>query len=189
MDTLIVFLLTLIAVLLIVLLVVLVKNKKDSKENELKDKEEFVNLLKEERFSNINITAITLPLEIESLSDTQLRDITRKILRIFESLDYKKNSNEYKSRSWHSWQVSMLLCLYKRDMELFIPNLEATFRDEIIDQSESTLDELVKNILNRYRREVKVHLSKETLSKNRIWSGKEVSILMCFLSKYKKIKG
>ena len=184
MNILIVSLLILISILLVVLIAVLIK-RKDKVEDEDEDKEEYIRNLKEGNFKNIKINVLTLPLEIDALSKNEVRDISRKILRIFESLEYKKNYNEYEKKSWHTWQVSMLLSLYKRDMELFIPNPQSIFRDEIIEQSKSSLDELVKKILTRYKKEVKVHLSKETLSKNRIWSGEEVSILMYYLSRYK----
>lgn len=185
MDILIVFLLSLIVVLLIVLIVVLIKNK--SKKDELENnKEKDINYSKNRYMTNI--TLLTLPLEIESLSNSQVRDISRKVLRIFESLEYKKNSSEYVQNSWHSWQVSILLSLYKRDMELFIPNQENVFRDEIVDQSESSLKEVMGKLLNKYKKEVKTNLNKEILSKNRIWNGEEVSIILCFLSKYKNFK-
>lgn len=86
-EILIVFLLSLIVVLLIVLIVVLLKKKsKNSGKNF--NKEEFVQSIKEQQ--KVSITVLTLPLEIENLSNNQVRDISRKILRIFESLEYKK---------------------------------------------------------------------------------------------------
>lgn len=185
MEIVIVFLLSLIVVLLIVLLIVLIK-KKNKKVEEDFDKEEFVSVLKNEQ--KTNITVLTLPLEIESLSNNQVRDISRKILRIFESLDYKKDSVEYAKFSWHSWQVSILMSLYKREMELFIPNKGDVFRDDIVEQSESSLKSLMLKLISKYKKEVKIQLNKEVLSKNRIWSGEEVAIILCFLSRYKEFK-
>lgn len=185
MELLIVFLLSLIVVLLIVLIVVLLKKRGKSIEDNF-DKEEFIRSIKEQQ--KASITILTLPLEIENLSNNQVRDISRKILRIFESLEYKKNVVEYAKFSWHSWQVSILMSLYKRDMELFIPNKGDIFKDDIVEQSESSLKELMSKLVSKYKKEVKIQLNKEVLSKNRIWSGEEVAIILCFLSRYKEFK-
>lgn len=150
------------------------------------DKEEFVKSIKKQQ--KTNITVLTLPIEIENLSNNQVRDISRKILRIFESLEYKKNAVEYAKFSWHSWQVSILMSLYKREIELFIPNKSDVFRDDIVEQSESSLKELMSKLVSKYKKEVKIQLNKEILSKNRIWSGEEVAIILCFLSRYKEFK-
>lgn len=188
MENVIVFLLSLIAILLFVLIAILLKKRNKSSEKEENfDKEEYVKSLVSQR-GLVNITILTLPNEVEALSNNQVRDISRKILRIFESLEYKKNSVEYAKNSWHSWQVSILLSLYKREMELFIPNKKDVFKDDILDQSESSLKDVMGKILTKYKREVKIHLNKEILSKNRIWSGEEVSLILYFLSKYKNFK-
>lgn len=187
MEILIVVLLSVIAILLAVLIFVLLKKKVSKIDDIDYDKKEYVNSLKS-RGNLSSITLLALPVEVESLSNIQVRDISRKILRIYESLDYKNNNDEYIKDSWHSWQVSILLSLYKRDMELFIPNQANIFKDEIVDQSESSLKELISKILNKYKNEVKINLNKEILSKNRIWNGEEVSIILYFLSKYKNFK-
>ncbi len=185
MEIVILFLLSLIVVLLIVLIVVLLK-KKNKKVEEDFDKEAFILSLKNQQKSTI--TVLTLPLEVESLSNNQIRDISRKILRIFESLDYRNNAVEYAKTSWHSWQVSILMSLYKREMELFIPNKSEIFKDDIIEQSESSLKQLMSKLILKYKKEVKIQLNKEILSKNRIWTGEEVAILLYFLSRYKEFK-
>lgn len=80
------------------------------------------------------------------------------------------------------------MSLYKREIELFIPNKSDVFRDDIVEQSESSLKELMSKLVSKYKKEVKIQLNKEILSKNRIWSGEEVAIILCFLSRYKEFK-
>ena len=185
MEIVILFLLSLIVVLLIVLIVVVLK-RNNKKVDEDFDKEAYILSLKNQQ--NSTITSLTLPMEVESLSNNQIRDISRKILRIFESLEYKRNALEYAKTSWHSWQVSILMSLYKREMELFIPNKSEIFKDDVIEQSESSLKQLMSQLILKYKKDVKTQLNKEILSKNRIWSGEEVAIILYFLSRYKEIK-
>jgi len=184
LNEIIVVLLSLIVILLLILTITLLKNRKKESDDSLESKEELVNSLKNAS-NSYNIRVFSLPEEIEKLSNKQIRDITKKIFRVFEALDYKNSNHDYNSNTWHSWQVGLLLAMYKRDLELFIPNKEHLFKDEVIDQSESSLRDLMNKVLIKYKSEVKVTLGKERLSKNLIWSGQEVSIILYFLSRYK----
>lgn len=184
-NTLVFILLILIVLLLGVLLFILLKNRKSET---VEDKYEYVKSLKEQKQVLDKIKMLDLPKTIENLPNNQLMDISRKIYRVYETLDYKNQTKDYYANSWHSWQFSVFLALYKKDLDLFIPNKESVFKLDILLLDEVSLKDLINKIVFKYKKEVNTSLEKDILCRNKIWSGEEISILMYFLSKYKDVK-
>tara|TARA_R110002050_G_scaffold4836_4_gene22863 strand:+ start:228 stop:782 length:555 start_codon:yes stop_codon:yes gene_type:complete len=140
---------------------------------------------KEDTKKYINTRLITLPSSLESLSNNTLREESKELFEIFKLLDYKNKHEEYEKKSWHSWQMSFLVAMYKRDLELFLPTCNDVFHEEILKDSLENLQISLKQIMAKYKKEVRVDKSKDILSKHLIWEGKEVERLMYYLYKYK----
>jgi len=125
-----------------------------------------------------------LPNALNSLSNNSIREVAKEIYSVYKILDYKNDEKEYKRDSWHSWQVSFLVTMYKRELELFIPDCKDVFHKEILTQSPENLRIATKKIIKKYQDKVDIEKSKELLSKHLIWNAQEVATLMYYLSKY-----
>ncbi len=143
---------------------------------------------KEDTKKYINTRLITLPSSFDSLSNNTLREESKELFEIFKFLDYKNKHEEYEKKSWHSWQISFLVAMYKRDLELFLPTCHDVFHEEVLKDSLENLQISLKQIIEKYKREVQVNKSKDALSKHLIWEGKEVERLMYYLYKYKNTR-
>lgn len=161
--------------------------KKEKVEDEEEfDRNEFLEKLKNKRDTYSNIFTMDLPRELEYLSTKDIREISRKIFWVYEKLDYKNSGKDYYEDSWHSWQFSVFLVLYKKELDFFIADEEKIFKDEILFLNEKSLKELVNKILLKYKKMVNVKAGKDVLSQHKIWSGQEISVIMYFLTKYKE---
>ncbi|WP_419764209.1 MAG: hypothetical protein ACNI28_10545 [Arcobacter sp.] len=125
-----------------------------------------------------------LPNALNSLSNNSIREAAKEIYDVYKILDYKNDEKEYKRDSWHSWQVSFLVTMYKRELELFIPDCKDVFYKEILTLSPESLRISTKKIIKKYQDKVDVEKTKDVLSKHLIWNAQEVATLMYFLSKY-----
>jgi hypothetical protein len=130
-----------------------------------------------------------LPKDIEDLSKRKLREIVHKIFDSYKIFDYKKmDLNELNKKEWHSWQVSMLLMLFKKDEEYFIVNQEEIFHDFLLNSNENDIKSFIHTILRKYKKQVDISSKKDKLCKEYIWTNKEISILFYFLANYKNFK-
>lgn len=132
----------------------------------------------------VHIQAIELPKQVESISKREIPSIVSKIFRVYEKLDYKTNIREFTKAQWHTWQVSLMLKMYKAGHGMFIPNPEAVFPEELTNKSDKDLRQIMNDILNKYKRDVEPHRNRDFLSRDIIWSGRDVAIIFYFLSRY-----
>lgn len=162
--------------ILLVLLLLLYKinrkkkvvNSTQSKENELP----------------LNLKLPLVPAALDSLSNNSIREASKEIYEVYKILDYKNDEEEYKRDSWHSWQVSFLISMYKRELELFLPDCKDIFHKEVLSQSLEDLNVSMKKIVNKYQDKVNIEKTKDALSKHLIWNAQEVATMMYYLSKY-----
>jgi hypothetical protein len=75
--------------------------------------------------------------------------------------------------------------MYKRDLELYIPDSKDVFHKDIFSENLEILRASMKKYLKKYQAEVNVNNAKELLTKDMIWNAQEVATMMCFLYKYK----
>ena len=139
-------------------------------------------------YDHINIYAFDFPRSMEKLSHDDLYNATHAIFRVFKSVDYKNYDHRNFEKDWHSWQMGLLLMLYKRDEEFFIPKPETVFREDVLELDIVYLKKRVHDILVRYRDEVNIKSDRNHLSEDKRWSGQDISIIFYFLSQYKNIK-
>lgn len=137
--------------------------------------------------NHIHISQLELPLKIQRLDFATNSNIVRKIFHTFEVLDIKSlNTKQLEKKEWHSWQISMLLNLYKNDKDFFIPNKERLFHKNILNLDNKSLNSFIQTILLKYKANVDIKASKNILSDDVIWTNKEISILFYFLTTYKQ---
>jgi len=176
-----IFVLLVLVILLIAVVIVLLNKKTPSVKKIVK---------KEKVFEDIpmpNILGLFLPPKIEKLSKNELLNIVRKVFDAYKIFDYKSmDINELDKKEWHSWQISFLLMLYKKNEEFFIPNQEEIFHSFLLNANENDIKSLMTSIIKKYKNYVEPNKSKDELSKNYIWSNKDASIIFYFLANYKK---
>lgn len=177
----IVFILIIIVMLLIIIVVLV--NKKSSSINQ---KEETIKKNRAFPVEMPSTIGVFFPQQIESFSSSQLVDIARKIYSSYKIFDYKNmDSNELDKKEWHSWQVSMLLMLFKKGEDFFIPNQEEIFHSVFLNSSENDIKSLMRTVLNKYKNNVDINAVKDKMCKEYIWSNRDVSIIFYFLTNYK----
>lgn len=173
-----------IIVFLILLIVVVSIVRKENKED-IKPIKEFNSAdfdIKLPSFSYVDFAPA-----IEKLSASQLREIVRQIYKSFRCFDYQKMSlDNLEQKEWHSWQVSMLLFCFKKDVEFEIYNPDEIFPDFLLKADNNSLKSLLKTLLQKYENYVAILDGKDKLSKDYIWSNRDISIIFYILSKYKK---
>lgn len=136
----------------------------------------------------INIERLPLPKPIEEMTEFLIASICRKIYEVYVKFDYVNATEEQLlEKQWHTWQVSMLLKLYKYNQEFYIPSREHVLHKSLVSLNLKSLEGLVHDILIKYKNNVRISQSKDDLCKDIIWSVRDVTILFCFLSKYREI--
>ena len=133
-----------------------------------------------------NLFSLNLPTRVEKLSNNEIQTIAKKIFDPFKYIDYKNMSlDELDKKEWHSWQISILLSMYKRGEEFFIPNKEKQFHSLLLNSNENDMKSLMTGVIKKYNNYVQINKSKDELSKDYIWSNKDASTIFYFLANYK----
>lgn len=178
---LIVIILLLIIILLIFLIINLNKKKSNIKNQEISENDMEVPMP--------NVYTLFLPSKIENIANSELTQIAKKIFNPFKYIDYKNmNLDELDKKEWHSWQISILLLMYKRGEEFFIPEQEKYFHSIFLNSNENDMKSLMTAIIKKYNNYVEHNKSKDELSKDYIWSNRDASIIFYFLANYKNYK-
>jgi hypothetical protein len=134
-----------------------------------------------------HLIKVNLPAVVQRLRQDELRELAREELSTYKALGYKnKLLKDMVDIQWHTWQVSVIIKMYKEDMDIFFPNYKDIFPKELIDQSTYTLEKKLYPIFERYNKDVSINGTKKYLREQIIWTSKDISILLLFLIKYKK---
>lgn len=174
----------LVLIIILISAVVILLNKKDTSPKKIVKKEKIT-----ENINMPNILGLFLPPNIEKLSKNEVTNIVRKIYDTYKVFDYKSmDRNELDKKEWHTWQISFLLMLFKKDEEFFIPNKQSIFHPILLNSSENDIKSLMRSIIKKYENYVNIELTKDSLCKEHIWTNKDVSIMFYFLSNYKRYK-
>ena len=135
----------------------------------------------------IEIKNLDLPKGIEQLDGNILFGACKSIADSLKALGYaNKSPNEMDKKEWHSWQLSILLCCVKNGSKFIFPDLNKVFHKTIMDLSEDKKKEERERIYVKYFDKVDISRNRDVLSKDVIWTAREVSILLYEILKEKR---
>lgn len=130
--------------------------------------------------------SIYFPANIEKLSSKELYFITKKIYESYRYFDYKNmEDHDLDKKEWHSWQISILLKVYKMGDDYYIGNKDEVFHSSLLNASEKKINLMMDRIIKRYEKTVNIDAGKDKLSKEYEWSNMDASVIFYFLSTYK----
>ncbi len=162
-----------IIILLIVIIVYLLTINKNIQNNKNKQS-------KANNMGEFGLEQMKLPRNIEQMNPDSLLKATRVIFDSYKSLDYaSKAPNVLDKIEWHTWQVSILLSFLKGNNRLIGVNTnEKIFHENILDLNYSQIDQEIKRVIKKYSQNVNIQQDRDSLSKDVIWSVRDVSIIL-----------
>lgn len=163
----IIIVLSLLAVLFYLL--IMSKNiKKESKKNYQKDE-----------IIIIDVNSISFPKNIEQMNFDSLFKSCKVIFDSYKALSYvDKLAGSLDKIEWHTWQVSILLVFLKRKTKFFVSeDNEKLFNSLILELNETQMNQDMQRIYRKYLEKVNIHKNRDNLSKDIIWSARDVSII------------
>lgn len=126
----------------------------------------------------VDLNTIQFPKNIEHMKFDSLTKATKVIFDSYKALDYvNKLPSSLDKIEWHTWQVSIILRYLKSKNKIFITN-DNIFHTMILEFSESQIEQELQKIYKKYDNHVNIKRSRDDLSKDIIWSAREVSIIL-----------
>ena len=162
-----------IIILLIVIIIYLLSINKNIQNNKKKQSNT-------KNMAEFALDKIQLPRNIEQMDADSLLKATRVIFDSFKSLDYaSKAPNVLDKIEWHTWQVSILLSFLKEKNRLIgVNSNEKLFHENILDLNYSQIDQEIQRVIKKYSENVNIQKDRDSLSKDVIWSVRDVSIIL-----------
>jgi septation ring formation regulator EzrA len=139
--------------------------------------------------SNIERTLVVdniiLPKKISQMDHLSLSKASKQVFESFKALDYvNKPSSKLDKVEWHTWQVSLLMAMFKDKKGFIVPSNDALFHEVILNTNENSLVQSTQRIIEKYNNNIDINKSRDQLSLDIFWSSKEVSILFYYMSKH-----
>ncbi|MBP7769540.1 MAG: hypothetical protein KA055_00295 [Aliarcobacter sp.] len=161
-----------IAIFLIVTLIYLLSINKNIKKQTTEKKTNY-NI-------GIDIAAINFPKNIENMNYDALFKACKVIYDSYNALGYvNKSPSSIDKVEWHSWQLSMLLFFLQKDNNFFVSeNNDKLFQSTILQLNETQIKQELQRIYNKYLENVNIYKNRDELSKDVIWTARDVSILL-----------
>ena len=170
----IIILLLLICIILVTFLII--RNNSNKKVQEATSDETFIS------HGILDFDSLNFPQKIEEMDSHLLFQACYKVFESFRALDYvHKSDHQLDKIEWHSWQVSLLLCLLKKDRNFFIPNHEKLFNKQILECTDEQVSEHMLKILRKYEQSVQTDKTRDDLSNDIIWTSLEVSFIFYYM--------
>lgn len=164
--------------LLIVLIYLLMNDKKNIEKPNIKVNTPSLKIIK--------LDEMRFPKNIESMNINALSQACRVILDSYRALDYaNKLPSAMDKIEWHTWQVSLLLYFLKTKNRLSIYNSDRFFHITILELSEEHRKHDIQRILNKYWNNANIEKDRDTLSRDVIWTARDVSIILYEILKEK----
>lgn len=165
---------TIIVLLIIVLIYLLLVNKNISNGPKKELSKANSNLV----IADLN--SISFPKNIEQMNADTLFKACTAIYDSYKSLDYiNKLPSSLDKIEWHTWQISILLNFLKSKNKLIIRNSnDKIFHNIILNSNETSKDQDIQRILRKYLENVNITKNRDTLSKDIIWTARDVSIIL-----------
>ena len=164
-----VFLIIGIVVLLIVIILILLQlNSGKNKKN-----------VKKANYSKMRMDDLIVPKKIEEMNSYSLFQSCKIITDSYIALNYmNKPASSLDKIEWHSWQVSILIQFSKVDKD-FIPHYDITlFNKMILSLSSEVIEREMQKIFRKYVNHVNIEKNRDELSKEIIWTAREVSLIL-----------
>ena len=129
--------------------------------------------------SLIKLSDLKFPLKIEEIKGYSLFQASKIIIDSYNAMEYlKKSPNSLDKIEWHTWQFSILLKFLKENKEFKSPYDKSLFHNVILNFSKEDINKELQKIFTRYINNVDITKNRDDLSKNIIWSGMDVSIIL-----------
>ncbi|CAM3543775.1 hypothetical protein [Arcobacter aquimarinus] len=127
----------------------------------------------------IDLDEIRFPRNVENMNGTILSQACKVIIDSYRALNYaNKLPSAMDKIEWHTWQVSILLFFLKSKYVLNISNSNQLFHETILNLSKNHINQDMQKILKKYLDNANVDKDRDTLSKDVIWTAREVSIIL-----------
>lgn len=127
----------------------------------------------------IELDEIKFPRNIEHMHRNALSQACKVMLDSYKALDYaNKLPSAMDKIEWHTWQVSILLFFLKNKYVFNISNSNELFHTTILNLSKTHINQDMQKILRKYLDNANVEKDRDTLSKDVIWTAREVSIIL-----------
>jgi hypothetical protein len=160
-----------VALLIIIVIIFLLLKDTSTKTNNLEKYNSVVEV--------VNLNDLTFPKKIGEMDNTSLSKACKFVFDSYKAIDYKnKSANSLDKIEWHTWQVSMLLSFLKVYPAFFIPYDKDLFHNVILNLSDSQIENEMKKIFRKYKYNTNVEKNRDELSKDIMWAGREVSIIL-----------
>lgn len=164
-------------VLVAILLTLLFYLIMNTKGNEKTQKESYRNT--NNNSSKIDLKELSFPKNIESMNTMILNKACKVITDSYKALDYaNKMPNAMDKIEWHTWQVSILLYALKTNGINLAVDTDRLFHSSILETSEEQKEQDIQRILRKYRDRASIEKSRDELSRDVIWTARDVSIIL-----------
>ena len=174
----------LVIIVIIVILLILIISLLNKKEPEQKNR---ISKKVDEYIPMPTTYNLFLPAKIEKIGKKELPEIIKKIFNSYKYFDYKDmNINDLEKKEWHTWQISLMLKIFKENEDFFILGQEDIFPSFLLNSNENDMKSLMRDIIKKYNNYVTLNNTKDELCKEYIWTNKDASVIFYFLANYKK---
>ena len=158
--------------LLTVLIYLLTMNKNIKKEIKISSQKNNI--------EKIDINSIQFPINIEKLNLSILSKACKAIFDSYKVIGYRdKLPSSLDKIEWHTWQVSILLVFLRGKNKIFIfDDKEKLFHSLILSLDAEQINQDMQRIYKKYLENVNIYKNRDDLSKDVIWTARDVSIIL-----------
>ena len=137
--------------------------------------------------SKMKMEDLIVPKKIEEMNSYSLYQACKIITESYISLDYVNKPASFLDKiEWHSWQVSILIQFSKVDKDLVPPYDVTLFNKMILGLSKDVVEREMQKIFRKYVNHVNIEKNRDELSKEIIWTAREVSLILYAILKNTK---
>lgn len=174
-----------IIIIILIAIILFIKKSKKIEEKKLnKIKNIPIKHKKSLDFNNIKIPSIIKDSNIPNIIKS-----TTDLYKIFKSLNYiSKDNNELSTTiEWNNFEVSQFLYLLQLNKNILMQDSKDIFHSFILSLNKEEIENELKNIIYKYNKSItKDHM--QFLKNQVIWSAKEISVILYYLSSLKDVK-
>lgn len=129
--------------------------------------------------SKIDVEELSFPKNIENMNGVILNKACKVIVDSYKALDYaNKLPSGMDKIEWHTWQVSILLYALKGSGINLAIDIDKLFHQSILETPEEQKEQDIQRILKKYRDRASIEKSRDELSRDVIWTARDVSIIL-----------